>query len=166
MSDAELVRQVIAGRPGACADLARRWAGRVAALCHARVARADVGDALAHQALQRAFRDLGTLNEPERFGRWLCGIARDLCLAWLQAPPTAVNGHPPAPAVVAGPDDLLGDVEALPEVYREVLLLHYGADVSYQEIAEILEVTPATVRARLALARALLRQRRATPGED
>jgi RNA polymerase sigma-70 factor (ECF subfamily) len=168
MSEAELVRQVIAGQPGARADLARRWAGRVAALCHARVARADVADELALQALRRAFRDLGTLDDAAHFGRWLCGIARDLCLDWLQArhdspaPRPARNGH----ALPHGENDLLAGVEALPEMYREVLMLRYTADAGYLEIAEVLDITPATVRARLARARAMLREARAASGDN
>ena len=43
MDDAELVRQVLAGNTDAYADLALRWAARVTALCHARLARADLG---------------------------------------------------------------------------------------------------------------------------
>ena len=45
MSDAELVRQAQEGRGEAYAELARRWAGRVTALCHSRTGRAAVADA-------------------------------------------------------------------------------------------------------------------------
>src|SRR3954464_427836 len=85
MTDAELVRATLAGSRDAYAEVARRWAARVTALCHARVRRADVADDLAQETLLRGFRALGTLNDPNRFGPWLCGIALRTCLDWRKA---------------------------------------------------------------------------------
>jgi RNA polymerase sigma-70 factor (ECF subfamily) len=50
-------------------------------------------------------------------------------------------------------------VAALPEAYREAILLYYYDDVTYQEMAAILGVSTATVNARLTKARAMLRER-------
>src|SRR5437879_738572 len=85
MSDADLVRQTLAGRTEAYGDLVRRWAGRITALCHAKVGRADVADDMAQETLLRGFRALDSLAEPAKFGPWLCGIALRTCLDWLKA---------------------------------------------------------------------------------
>src|SRR5271166_3702154 len=85
MPDAELVRLTLAGRAEAYAELARRWAGRITALCHAKVGRADVADDLAQETLLRGYRALRTLADPERIGAWLCGIALRTSLDWLKA---------------------------------------------------------------------------------
>src|SRR3954449_3012483 len=85
MSDAELVRLARAGRAEAYAELVRRWAGRITALCHARVGRSHPADDLAQETLLRGFRALGSLSDPERFGPWLCGIALRACLDWRKA---------------------------------------------------------------------------------
>ena len=73
-------------------------------------------------------------------------------------------------AVDTGPDperraratELLDRVEAalerLPEYYRVVVWLRDGEDLSYQEIAEALDVPIGTVRSRLARARAALKE--------
>jgi RNA polymerase sigma-70 factor (ECF subfamily) len=50
-------------------------------------------------------------------------------------------------------------VAGLPEDCREVLLLYYQGDVTYRELGEMLEVSPATINARLTRARMLLRER-------
>src|SRR5262245_22145806 len=96
MTDAELVRQAQSGRSAAYGELARRWAARVTALCHARVRRAAVADELAQETLLRGFRSLATLADPERFGAWLCGIAVRTALDWLKA---RENGQVPFSAL-------------------------------------------------------------------
>jgi RNA polymerase sigma-70 factor (ECF subfamily) len=54
---------------------------------------------------------------------------------------------------------VLREVEALPEELRTVLMLFYYQQSSYRDIAHLLDVSPATVNARLTRARALLRDR-------
>jgi RNA polymerase sigma-70 factor (ECF subfamily) len=177
MSDAELVRQARAGRSEAYAELVRRWAARVTAVCHARVGRAHVADDLAQETLLRGFRSLATLTDLDRFGPWLCGIALRTCLDWLKS---RKNHQIPFSALGPdhNPDDYLGgrdgaadaeraddrrrvvaEVEALPEDYRRVVMMYYYEDVTYRELGRILGVSPATINARLTKARALLRAR-------
>lgn len=49
-------------------------------------------------------------------------------------------------------------IEALPDAYREVVLLRFGAALSYQEIALVLGCPAGTVMSRLSRARALIRR--------
>jgi RNA polymerase sigma-70 factor (ECF subfamily) len=49
-------------------------------------------------------------------------------------------------------------VSALPEVFREVIVLREINDMSYREIADIVEVPVGTVMSRLARGRAMLRE--------
>src|SRR5262249_6238782 len=138
MSDAELVRQTLAGHAEAYAELVRRWTPRVLAVCHARVGRAHAAQDLAQEALLRGHRALGTLSPPERLGAWLHGIARRACLDWLKArerstvafsalgPGCDPDGFPHPRDGSGDPaldrDDerrrLLAEVEALPQEYR------------------------------------------------
>jgi RNA polymerase sigma-70 factor (ECF subfamily) len=173
MTDAELVRQTLTGRSDAYAELVRRWAGRVVALCHARIGCAASAEDVAQDALMRAYRSLKSLTEPEKFGAWLSRIAVHTCLNWLknrqrtQIPFSALGPEQNPEEYLRGPaeenDDelhrLRSEVAALPETYREVLMLYYHQDVTYRDLAEMLGVSPATVNARLTKARALLRER-------
>jgi RNA polymerase sigma-70 factor (ECF subfamily) len=178
MSDADLVRLARAGRTEAYGELVRRWAGRVTALCHARVGKAHLADDLAQETLLRGFRALGSLTDPGRFGAWLCGIAVRTCLDWLKAkqnaqvpfsalapdqnPDDYLQDPHPGESAVEREDErrrLLAEVEALPEDCRQVVMLYYYEDVTYRELADLLGVSPATVNARLTRARALLRAR-------
>jgi RNA polymerase sigma-70 factor (ECF subfamily) len=176
MTDADLVRQTLAGRPAAYEELVRRWAGRVTALCHAKIGCATAADDLAQDALLRAYRSLGSLIEPEKFGAWLCRIALHTCLNCLknkqrgQIPFSALGPDQSPEAYLTGADSvdeghedaldrLKKEVAALPETYREVLMLYYHQDVTYRGLAEILGVSAATVNSRLTKARNLLRER-------
>jgi RNA polymerase sigma-70 factor (ECF subfamily) len=178
ITDAELVRQALAGRPDAYAELVRRWSARITALCHARVGRADVADDLSQEALLRGYRALGSLSEPAKFGPWLCGIALRASLDWLKAKerrlilfstlgpddhPDGLLAHGDSAEQRAGDREerrtLLAHVEALPEVYRKVVMLYYYQDLTYREMAGLLGVSTATINARLTKARALLRRR-------
>jgi RNA polymerase sigma-70 factor (ECF subfamily) len=179
MSDGELVRLTLAGQTHAYEELVRRWAGRVTALCHARVGRAGVAEDMAQETLLRGFRSLRSLSDPHKFGAWLSGIAVRACLDWLKAKertqvPFSVlsrDGNAEAAlgrrAEVDGEatgqadeiDYLLAEVARLPQEYREVILLYYYDDVTYRDLAELLGVSSATVNARLTKARMLLRER-------
>jgi RNA polymerase sigma-70 factor (ECF subfamily) len=179
MSDEELVRQALAGRTAAYEELVRRWARRITALCHARVGSADAAEDLAQDALLRGYRSLSGLTQPEKFGAWLCTIARHACQNWLKARerstipfsalrpgfnPDHLMNHPnhrqEADAEREDRLDRLREaVAALPEECREVLVLYYQGDFTYRDLGEMLAVSPATINARLTRARMLLRER-------
>ena len=88
MTDGELVRQALSGVRSAGDELVRRWSARVLAFCHARTADRHAAEDLAQEALLRGLRNLRTLQSPERFGSWLCGIAVRVCLDWRKAKQT------------------------------------------------------------------------------
>jgi RNA polymerase sigma-70 factor (ECF subfamily) len=178
MSDGELVRQVLAGRTEAYEQIVRLYAGRITALCHAKVRRSDVADDLAQETFLRGYRSLPTLIDPDKIGPWLQGIAVRACLDWLKSrarsvvPFSAMGlGREPeellshvTEAVPALDQDeerrqLLAEVESLPEDYRQAVMLYYYQEFTYRELADLLGVSPATINARLTKARALLRAR-------
>jgi len=178
MTDGELVRQTLAGATSAYGSLARRWGARILAVCHARVGRSAAED-LAQEALLRGLRALPTLSDPEKFGSWLIGIAVRTSLDWLKS---AKRSEVSLDALGAGGDSalagmrfaatddaacdrqvrtdrLLAEVEQLPLIYREAIMLYYYKQGTYQELADLLGVSAATINARLTKARAMLRRR-------
>jgi RNA polymerase sigma factor (sigma-70 family) len=183
MGDGELVRQVLAGKVAAYEPLARQWAPRVMAVCHARVGRADAAEDLAQETLLRGLRALRTLSDPEKFGPWLCGIAVRTCLDWLKAsartevsmsalPDGTIVATPVGQSVTGQTERrdeirrLMLEVEKLPPAYRQVLMQYYYQDCTYKQLAEQLGVSVATVNMRLTKARQMLRQRlSAEPGQ-
>ena len=176
MTDAELVRATLAGSRDAYAEIARRWAPRVTAVCHSRVRRADVADDLAQETLLRGYKAIGSLSDPSKVGTWLMGIGLRASLDWLKARERSTvpfSGLGPDKTVdeiigwdggdPAGDADerrrLMTEVEALPEPLRQAVMLYYYDDLSYRELGELLGVSAATINARLTKARSILRQR-------
>ena len=176
MTDAELVKATLAGSRDAYAEIARRWSARVTAVCHARVRRADVADDLAQETLLRGYRALHSLSDPAKVGTWLLGIGMRAALDWLKAkerstvPFSGLGPDRPIEALISRDESdlpadaderrrLIAEVEALPEVLRQVVMLYYYDDMSYRELGELLGVSAATINARLTKARSILRQR-------
>jgi RNA polymerase sigma-70 factor (ECF subfamily) len=177
MTDGELVRHTLAGSTSAYDPLVRKWAARVTAVCHARVGRADVAEELAQEALFRGFKALSNLAEPDKFGPWLCGIATRVCLDWLKdkdrtqvsfsaigqdaKPEDMPDTHSAAhdPELDEDLKQLMDEVNRLPEKHREVLMLYYYEDCTYEDLAKILNCSAATINARLTQARQMLREK-------
>lgn len=169
MTDGELVRRVVAGDTAAYGELARRWFCRILALCQSRVFSTDAED-LAQETLLRGYVNLSTLADPELFGPWVRRIAANICTDWRRSHlgqrratdcPLELAAAPDAGSPM-GEDErtiIVGQIGLIPEELREVILLRYYADLTYDEMASWLEVSRATVNERLAKARALLRIR-------
>jgi RNA polymerase sigma factor (sigma-70 family) len=171
MTDGELVKRRAFG------DLAQRYTPLVRAVCQARVWRTDVVPDLVQETFLRGLQHLDSLQEPERFGSWLLGIARNLCRQWrrdrenrqlcFSDVPRSADGQPdvrldpPVPGEAERDDhhDLWAAVRQLPLPLRETLLLYYSKErITYAQIAALLKVSPATVNKRLTRARERLRR--------
>jgi RNA polymerase sigma factor (sigma-70 family) len=165
MDEAELVRQVLQGNLGAYGELVTRYTAQIAAVCRARVPRPEVED-LVQESFLRGLDNLAGLREPEKFGSWLYGIARNLCRDWLN---NRENQHGPLDAaahLLAAPEDdrldrtaaLKQCIRRLPVELREVLEIYYsGGGVTYQQLADRMGVSFGQVNKWLTQARKLLR---------
>jgi RNA polymerase sigma-70 factor, ECF subfamily len=173
MTDGELVRQALSGQISAREELARAWSPRVLAMCRARVGHRAAEDA-AQESLGKAFHELRQITDPDRFGGWVRSIAARVCVDWhrrnrvpgrsAQTADAAVLENVPARSGNNTSCDveqqtlLWRAIDHLPEELREVLLLFYCDNHSYDAIAEWLDVSRSTVNSRLAKARETLRR--------
>ena len=129
----------------------------------------------AEDATQSVFMKL--VNAPREFDgeeherAWLIRCAVNHCKDVLKSPRRTRAAEMPVDVVderVEGrpgaTDDTLDAVMRLPDIYRECVYLHYYEGYRTDEIAEMVDVPPSTVRNRLSKARALLRE--ALGGDD
>ena len=129
-------------------------------------ARANEAEEVLQESALRAWRDLARLDRPERFLPWFCAIvqhaAADRARRERVRAADGLDGLGHVAAPERGPSEarrlsLMGAVERLPAPLREVIELAYFADLTYAEIAAVIEKSVPTVNLRLAQARAALR---------
>lgn len=121
------------------------------------------------QAYLNAWRELGNLRDDDRLEAWLYRLLVNACYAeirhttrWqpglrlitdLDSGPTTDD----AQMSVAARDELERAFRRLPAEQRSVLVLHHYLGYSGDEIADVLGVSPGTVRSRLHYARQQMR---------
>ena len=176
MDDAELVEQAKQGQQSAYGELVQRWAARLIAFLRARVLHADVAEDIAQECFFRAYRRLDSLSDPKKFGSWLLTIGNNAILDWRKAKArsevqlstvddsasmTIPAGEQPSDESIRGEQQqlLFAAIRELPLLQRETILIYYFDDVTYAELAEMLDISVATVNARLSKARDALRQK-------
>ncbi len=113
----------------------------------------------------RVMLKINTLREPERFRQWLAVILRREVINWRKkhqrdrTVPINDELDLPDDSFVSGLDSDLNQsavyraIRLLPESQREVLMLKYMCEHSYSQIAEILDISIASVQNRLFRAR-------------
>ena len=75
-SDAELVAACLAGDRAAFGRIVERYQRLLCSLAYSTTGQLSQSEDLAQEAFVEAWRQLGTLREPEKLRSWLCGILR------------------------------------------------------------------------------------------
>jgi len=176
-SDNGLVQRTQSGDTAAFAKLVAGHQKAVYGIALSATEDAEEAEDLVQASFVSAFTRIGELRDGRRFGAWLYAIARNKCRDWLHDRPrrpallsdtsglTELGGTDPAldPEMEALAGISRGEVRTavrgLPAEYRAVVVLRYVAELTYDEIAEALSITPVTARVRCHRARAMLEQR-------
>lgn len=167
LSDDELMGRVQGGDVAAFRLLYDRYKVQLFMYCLRMLNDRDA----AKDVLQEVFIRVHTRREQYRTGTnfpgWVHTIARNLCLnarrdakehqSFDEAMPYASSDA--GTGDVALRQRLAEEIARLPELYREALVLREYEDLSYQEIADTLGATMATVKFRIFKAREMLRAR-------
>jgi RNA polymerase sigma-70 factor (ECF subfamily) len=145
----------------------RRHVQTVYRLCYSYLGSA----AEAEDAVQATFMKL--VEHPRSFESedhekaWLIVAAKNLCLDMIRSAGrsrvVALDENVPEPSTEDEvfsdePGEVMQAVLRLPEMYKDVLVLHYVEGKKTDEIARMLGSPPSTIRNRLADARALLKK--------
>lgn len=178
--DADLIRRCRTGDPRAFRDLVRRYERPVYSVLMRVVRRPEDAEDLAQETFVRVYRALDRYDPSRPFTAWLFTIASRLAIDHLRRkrlPTVSLTlesdegdertmevmdpGLQPDEVTSRGQEEerAQGLIDSLPEHYRVVVMLRHQQDLSYEEIAEVLQLPLGTVKARIHRARALLKQR-------
>lgn len=157
------------GDPQAFGELVRRHRQGVVNVVYRMCGDAAVAEEAAQEAFLRAWQGLGRYNTRFAFRNWVYRIAVHVAVDALRRErPTADVDAEPLVSAADGPEaglerkqqaeQVRQAVLGLPPAGRAVLVLREFEALSYQEIADTLDIPVGTVMSRLNYARGLLRQ--------
>jgi RNA polymerase sigma-70 factor (ECF subfamily) len=186
--DAELVRRCLSGDQRACRDLVRRYERPVYSVLMRVVRRSEDAEDLVQETFVKVFRALDRYDVERPFSAWIFTIASRLAIDHLRrrrvqtvslsvGEPGSSGEERTMDVEDTGlkPDEITSHheeesaaaalIDSLPEHYRIVVLLRHQQDLSYEEIAEALNLPLGTVKARIHRARALLKDKIQGPSQ-
>ncbi len=162
-SEEKLVAGCRRGDKRAYAALVGLYARDVFAVSFGVVGNVHDAEDIAQEALLKGLVQIAGLRKGERFGPWIRRIARNLAIDFVRRQRT----HRQATAQIQlqqrgeSTEDyqvLEKAIERLDETYRETILLYYFDGERTEDVAEKLDISPATVLSRLSRARRQLRE--------
>ena len=165
-ADSEQTRQwVEAARSGddvAFEALLRQFQDAVVAVVLTRLGPGSDMEDVAQEAFIQAFTNLSQLREADKFGPWICKIAKNRCLQHRRShgkcsdlPADVEAKRKPQRGELS--ERVMAKVQKMPLRLRSPLMLFYINGYSTKEVSDLLEVPYGTVRRRLHEARQLLR---------
>ncbi|MAE60730.1 MAG: hypothetical protein CMJ49_05145 [Planctomycetaceae bacterium] len=162
-----VLRAAATGDADAWRKLIDRHSGRVYGLIYRQCGDRELAEEICQATFVRVLDKLDGYQEQGKLEAWLCRIALNLLRDEMrrrkrQAAPTDFGATPPEALGATGREDGPSDrleaaeraeqlrraVATLPEADRELLSLRYTAELSYQQIAEMLGQPLGTVLAR------------------
>lgn len=176
--DRECVGRAKAGDQAAFTELMGHYKGPVLNFVFRLTGDASGAEDIAQETFVRAYRNLHRFSfrqSSDRFSTWLFQLARHLAIDAMrrrQRRPAQSLEVTPEGQVIADPSDpsnqadlaersalIAAVISELPEDQRTALVLSVYEDLSYAEIASVMETTEKSVEARLYRARQFLRVR-------
>lgn len=162
--DEDLARAAQQGDQEAFAELVRRYEKQIFSMAYRLAGDYDEAADLAQEAFLRIYRMLDRYDPQKKFFSWMYRVAQNSCLNALSKRPANVIPVERAEEYMA--DTPAGEPEQnylnrelrehideaiaqLPDNYRDVVYLRYIEDLSYQQIAESLNLPVSTVETRL-----------------
>ena len=179
-SDNKLVQLTLEGDHDAFAVLVEKYQSQIHALAWRRIGDFHIAQDITQEAFLTAYQKLPTLTRPDRFVNWLYVIVNNLCTSWLRKQAS----QPELQLITSTDPKELSELyysdyitqqhkdaereshraliqnlfDKLRESDRTVINLYYFAELSCEEISEVLEVSLNTIKSRLSRARKRLKK--------
>lgn len=179
--DSRNIKKALKGDQIAYRAILKKYHDQVYNLLYRMVHDKDEVEDLTQEAFIKAFNSLKNFNEEFAFSTWLYKIATNNCIDYIRKKKLATfsidkpleskdgeysfeipdTNYLPDKDLIAGQRTRILEeaVNALPEKYRQVILMRHTEDKDYQEIADELHLPLGTVKAHIFRAREILYKR-------
>lgn len=175
-SDAELVAACVGGDRNAFGPIVERYQRLLCSLAYSATGNLGASEDVAQEAFIEAWKQLRSLREPEKLRPWLCGILRHKIgrlrrsdgrepsheAAPIKEAQDMNSSEEPAAQLVMRKEEqalLWSELERVPALYREPLVLYYREHGSVEHVAAALDLSEDVVKQRLARGRKILQER-------
>ncbi len=178
--DWAVIKRCLKGDKQAYAFIVRKYEKPVFNIACRLIGDTEKARDITQEAFIKAYRTLRQVKPEFKFSNWIFKIATNLCRAQHKKKKPTVKMSLNETIAISNPeinqdnsDDLLDPVgeltqkeeqkiilktiQSLPFIYRKVIVLRYLQDLSYQEIADILEIPIGRVKVQLHRAHKILR---------
>jgi RNA polymerase sigma-70 factor (ECF subfamily) len=182
-----LIERCLRGDQEAWEQIVRQYWRRVFNVAYKFVGRHDEAEDLTQDVFLKVFKSLGTFDRRANFQTWLVSVSRNLCIdhyrsvrkerETIDRDVNADDLSPASPDVSAHvalerhdlAQELRRALQELPETLRTAVVMRDIQELSYQEIADRLQLPEGTVKSRInrgrhELARQITRLREKGPG--
>jgi RNA polymerase sigma-70 factor (ECF subfamily) len=188
LEDAETLRRCVEGDEQAYREIVEKYQRQVFSIAVRMLRSAEDAEDLTQEAFIRMFKAIDRYDPNRPFAAWLMTIASRLCIDHIrrkrlktisifrQEPGSSEERQIELEDPGLRPEEVTSHreeekraqslIDSLPPHYRIVVILRHQEDLSYEEIAEALELPLGTVKARIHRARALLKLRLETRSQE
>ena len=174
--DEMLVKSCLQGDMGSFGELVRRYQKQVYSLAYRLTNDAEEAMDLSQEVFLKIYQVLERYDDTRPFFPWMYKVASNVCYSLLRKRPQesvplekVIEFTPLIPKIESQPEDYYESREIqqlvqraiaeLPEKYRVPLVLRFLEDLTYQQIAEVMELPVSTIETRLYRGKALLQKR-------
>ena len=161
-----LLRKIAEGDQEAFMELYELYADRLFLFCRRMMGDRDKAKDAMQNALIKIYERAHQYQENTNPSAWIFRLARNVCIDLLRAEKehdqideTVLPVQQPRQHDVVLQEALTSEIEALPTIYREAIVLRDVQGHSYKEIAEIVDEPLSTIKFRIFKARDILRER-------
>ncbi len=181
IEEKKCIQKAAKGDANAFEELVLRYQTQVYNLCYRMTGNAEDAADLTQDVFVKVWKHLGSFQFDSSFSTWLYRLATNCCLDFLRSQkrkPTIslvveneedgeqtidieADGPTPEEQVISREEreELLWAMNQLDDEQRQILTLRVVNDLSYTDIAEILNIKEGTVKSRLSRARENLRKK-------
>ncbi|KKM10951.1 hypothetical protein SY88_10850 [Clostridiales bacterium PH28_bin88] len=176
LADEALVRLCLDGDRAAFAELVRRYQRQIYSLAYRLTNDAEEAMDLSQEVFLKLYQVMEKYDETRPFFPWMYKVASNVCYSALRKKPQEsvpldkiIEFTPLVPKLDTQPEDYCEVKEVqemvqraimeLPDKYRLPLVMRYLEDMTYQQIAEMMDLPVSTIETRLYRGKSLLQKR-------